>query len=159
MQLWPRQQQAAARRNLLRAERSQGIRQHEQHCGGESDQSFHIVFHNLELSYKKHLSPSLPARPGTVRWRTWQLIVPSTVMSTSLGESDHISKVNNELYQVRDLDGHDRALHTGGLGRVEPSGVWKARQIRGLQLLGGKHVRVLHVQTGESTFFRNPSQE
>ena len=91
MRLWSRQQQAAPRRDLLRAERCVWIRQHEQHCGGESAQSFLKVFFvpkffpNSELSYKKHLSPSLPARPGTARWRTWQLIVPRTVTSTSLG--------------------------------------------------------------------------
>ena len=60
-----------------------------------------------------------------------------------------ISIVNNEFSQVGNNDGDHRALHTGGVGRVEPSRLWKARQIRRLQLLGWKHVRLLHLQAGE----------
>ena len=60
-----------------------------------------------------------------------------------------ISIVNNEFSQVGSNDGDHGALHTGGVGRVEPSRLWKARQIRRLQLLGWKHVRLLHLQAGE----------
>ena len=86
VRLRSRQQQASPRRDLLWAERSFGVRQHEQHCRGKSSQNFPNVFSFSEAFFLKHFIIFSPARAGTARWRTWRLIALRTVMSTSLGE-------------------------------------------------------------------------